>query len=177
MNNETRNRTIRVLTLAVMLCALCLGHATAQSRFGFYSNEAALRSMPAYSVMQAQVGKLRAQYDDELRRAEEEFNNKYEAFLDVQRELAPTILNKRQTELQELMERNLKFKQEARQQVQQFEQQQTALLQNRIDEAVQQLGSERSLMFVLNTDGHSLPYADPALADDLNDELQQLLSK
>ncbi len=54
-----------------------------------------------------------AKYDEETKRVETEFNSKYEEFLDGQRSYAKTILEKRQAELRELMEKNIAFKAEA----------------------------------------------------------------
>ncbi len=48
-----------------------------------------------------------------MKRATDEFNLKYEAFLDGLKDFAPAIRMKRQAELQELMEKNMAFKQEA----------------------------------------------------------------
>ena len=48
-----------------------------------------------------------------MKRAEDEFNSKYEEFLDVQKDLVPAILHKRQAELQEMMQKNINFKNES----------------------------------------------------------------
>ena len=104
-------------TWALALLLLCFTPAEAQSLFGYLSYDAALKAMPEYTVGQAELQRLRSQYADEMKRVEEEFNSKYEDFLEVQRELAPTILNKRQSELQQLMERNMQFKQQAQEEL------------------------------------------------------------
>ena len=41
---------------------------------------------------------------------EDEFNRKYEDFLEGQRDFPQTILQKRQLELQQLMEKNIEFR-------------------------------------------------------------------
>ena len=63
---------------------------------------------------QQKLSDLRAQYNAELQRVEQDFNTKYEEFLEGQREFPETILRKRQTELKELLERNIAFKNESR---------------------------------------------------------------
>ena len=73
-------------------------------KFGFLSYEAALQSMGEYALVQKQMADLRTQYEAETKRVEDEFNAKYEDFLEGQREFPKTILQKRQTELQELMQ-------------------------------------------------------------------------
>ena len=82
--------------------------------FGYLSYETALKSMPQYAEVQQTLAQLREQYQAETLRVEDEFNRKYEDFLEGQRDFPRTILQKRQTELQELMEKNIKFKENSR---------------------------------------------------------------
>ena len=104
--------TFRLMAaLAVfILQSFLASSASAQIRFGHLSYSAAFRAMPEYVIMQKNMQDLKTQYDNETKRAEQEFNTKYEAFLDAQRDLAPAIRSKRQAELQELMEKNIAFR-------------------------------------------------------------------
>lgn len=63
--------------------------------------------MPGYAIAKHNMDELREKYDAETKRVETEFNAKYEEFLDGQRTYAKTILEKRQAELRELMEKIL----------------------------------------------------------------------
>ena len=65
-------------------------------RFGYFSYEEVLHTMPGYAIAKHNMDDLRAKYDAETKRAEDEFNAKYEEFLDGQRSFAPSILEKRQ---------------------------------------------------------------------------------
>ena len=69
--------------------------------------------MPGYADMQKSLAELKRQYANETKRSEEEFNQKYEAFLEGQKDFAPSILKKRQYELQELLNNSVSFKKEA----------------------------------------------------------------
>jgi outer membrane protein len=147
-----------LLTLPLLLLPLL---ANAQAKFGYFSLQEALRSMPGYAIAQKNLSTLSAQYDDEMRLAEDEFNRKYEEFLDGQRELAPSILQKRQTELQQLMSRNIAFRAEAKRLLSQAEEEAYAPLRKQLTQLVQQIGHEQGYAFILNTDNDSLPYVDP----------------
>ena len=50
-------------------------------------------AMPDYAVAQQKLSDLRAQYNAELQRVEQDFNTKYEEFLEGQREFPETILH------------------------------------------------------------------------------------
>ena len=49
-------------------------------KFAYFSYGEALKSMPDYELAATNVNKLRNQYDNELKKAEDEFNAKYEDF-------------------------------------------------------------------------------------------------
>ena len=46
-------------------------------KFGCLSYEAALKAMPDYAVAQKSLDELKAKYDAEVKRVEDEFNKKY----------------------------------------------------------------------------------------------------
>lgn len=175
MNNKMR-LAMRMVAILVIY-HLSLFTASAQVKFGYFSYDRAFKSMPEYSVVQKQLSDLKAQYEAEAKRVEEEFNRKYEAFLEVQRELAPTILNKRQTELQELMARNIQFKEEARKQFADAEKENYAPLRQKISDVLRQIGGERGYAFILNTDAEACPYIDPVMGEDISEVVEEALSK
>ncbi len=143
--------------------------------FGFLSYEAALQSMPDYAKAQQKIETLKAQYQAETKRVEDEFNRKYEEFLEGQREFPKTILQKRQTELQELMERNIQFKENSRQELAQIEKETLAPLKIRLIELLGQIGRERGYAFIYDTDTNALPFLNPAMGDDLNQLVRNAL--
>ena len=143
--------------------------------FGFLSYEAALLSMPDYAKAQQKIETLKAQYQAETKRVEDEFNRKYEEFLEGQREFPKTILQKRQTELQELMARNIQFKENSRQELAQIEKETLAPLKIRLIELLGQIGRERGYAFIYDTDTNALPFLNPAMGDDLNQLVRNAL--
>ena len=58
-------------------------------RYGYFSLDSVFTAMPEYAVAQKNLADLRAKYDEEMKRAEDEFNAKYEEFLETQRDLIP----------------------------------------------------------------------------------------
>ena len=137
-------------------------------KFGFLSYETALKSMPEYAAVQQQMDDLRALYQAETKRVEDEFNSKYEEFLDGQHEFPKTILQKRQTELQELMEKNIAFKEKSRQELAEAEKNAMAPLKIRLIELLGKIGRERGYAFILDTDVKALPFINPAMGEDIN---------
>ena len=75
----------RLASIIIALCALLSVNAqesTSAFRFGFLSYETALQSMPDYAKAQQKIEDMKAQYQAETKRVKDEFNHKYEEFLD-----------------------------------------------------------------------------------------------
>ena len=144
-------------------------------KFGFLSYEAALQSMPDYTLVQKNLADLKAQYQTEAKRVEDEFNRKYEEFLEGQREFPKTILQKRQSELQELMQKNIEFKQQGLDELAKAEQEAMAPLRIKLIEALGKIGRERGYAFIVDTDQKALPFINPAMGEDINQTVQDAL--
>ena len=135
--------------------------------FGYFSYGTVLNAMPEMAVVKAKMQKLRSQYDAEMQRAEDEFNKKYEDFLEGQRSFEPSIFKKRQAELTDMMQKNMAFKEEAVKLLAQAEEEAMKPLKKRLSEAVAAVGKHLALAFVLNADNDALPYVDSVLGQDV----------
>lgn len=136
-------------------------------RYGFLSCQSVLEAMPGYAEAKRSLADLKAKYDAEMKRVEDEFNVKYEAFLDGQSTFAPSIREKRQAELQELMKKNLTFKEQAKQYLSNAEQDAYQPLREKLAAAIQRVGNAKGLAFVLNTDNGALPFVNPEMGIDI----------
>ena len=166
---------MKKLFLLIVLCVLSLT-AGAQTRFGYFSYEEVLKSMPDYVLAQRGINDLRLKYDAELKRAEDEFNSKYEEFLEVQKDLVPAILHKRQAELQEMMQKNINFKNESQRLLQQAETDAFAPVKAKLNTAIKKVGQAQGYAFVLNTDNNACPYVNPEMGENATKLIQEALS-
>ena len=169
----------RLATLIIAICAvLCVSAQDSLSiRFGYLSYQQALQSMPQYALVQEQMADLRKQYEAEMQRVTNEFNQKYEEFLEGQREFPKSILKKLQAELQDMMSRNVAFKEESLKQLADAEREALAPLKIRLAETVAGIANERGLALVVNTDSESCPYINPAWGENLNELVIASLAK
>lgn len=149
--------------------------ANAQLRFGYFSYNQIFNAMPEYASIDTNMAELKTKYEAEMKRAEEEFNAKYETFLEEQRDLVPSILHKRQVELQEMLDKNVAFKKEAERLLQDARKDACVPLKQKLEAAVQQIGKERGYILVVNTDGDNCPYIDSSIGEDITPRLKELL--
>lgn len=166
---------MKKLFLLIVLGVLSLT-ANAQTRFGYFSFDNVLKSMPDYVMAQRSIDDLRQKYDAEMKRAEDEFNSKYEEFLDVQKDLVPAILRKRQAELQEMMQKNINFKNESQRLLKQAEADAFAPVKNKLYNALTKVGQAQGYAFILNTDGDACPYVNPEMGEDATKLIKEALN-
>ena len=166
---------MKKLFLLIVLGVLSLT-ANAQTRFGYFSFDNVLKSMPDYVMAQRSIDDLRQKYDAEMKRAEDEFNSKYEEFLDVQKDLVPAILRKRQAELQEMMQKNINFKNESQRLLKQAEADAFAPVKNKLSNALTKVGQAQGYAFILNTDGDACPYVNPEMGEDATELIKEALN-
>jgi len=148
-----------------------------QSPFiGCLSYDEALHQMPQYAIVMHEMEELRKAYDEEMKRVEADFNQKYEAFLEGRKDYPRTIMLKRQTELQQLLQQNLEFKEKSRQQLAETEKQKLAPLHAQLSTAISEVARKHQLAVVVNTDANACPFIEPATVLNISDEVKLLLN-
>jgi outer membrane protein len=158
-----------IFVLAMML-SVATGYAQTEGiamKFGYLSYDAAIKAVPDYEEMQNNLATLRAQYEAEMKSVEEDFNKKYEEFLDGQAHFPKTILQKRQSELQEMLDKNTAFKRQGQALLNDAEASLRQKLQAALDAAITTVGQEGGYAFILNTDQHAAPFINPQMGEDV----------
>ena len=130
-------------------------------QFGYLSYSEVFEQMPEYKKAQEDFEALKAKYDAETTRSEDEFQRKFAEFLQGQKDFPASILQKRQAELQELMDKSVNFRKESRKLLRQAEAELQKPVAEKLDEAIHAVAAELGLIFVLNTDGNAVPFVHP----------------
>ena len=146
-------------------------------KFGYLSYDSVMVSVPDYAELKTNMAQLREQYEAEQKRVENDFNKKYEEFLDGQANFPKTILQKRQSELQEMLDRNIEFKKQSQKMLSEAEANMMEVIKTTIHMAVNIIAQERGYAFVLNTDKEAVTFINPALGEDITEAVKQLLNE
>lgn len=167
-----------ILTLLLVISAL---NMTAQEavafRFGCISYDQVLKSMPEYAKAESDLADLKAKYDTEMKASEDEFNAKYETFLSEQSNYAPSILRKRQSELEDLMKRNEQFRLESLRLLENAKAELIKPAKEKLDATIEHIASEYKLAFVLNTDSDAVPYLNIDMAFNITDAVKEAIKE
>lgn len=134
-----------------------------------------LQNMPQYKAMQASMQALREQYEAEARKSEEEFQRKFEEFLQGKDEFPKTILEKRQNELQSILEANANFRIKVQELLAEAEKSLMADVRAEMNDAIAVVAQDKGVSIVFDLDNGSVPYILSGLAVDLTADVIQLL--
>lgn len=162
----------KVLFIIAMALTGLVAHA---QQVGYLSCNAVMQSMPEYTQMLQDMVLLRSQYEAEQKRVEEDFNNKYEEFLDGQAAFPKTILQKRQSELQEMLDKNIAFKKESQRLLEAAEKTQMETIRQRLNNVLGQIGSERGFLLIINTDADACPWFNNVIGVDITEDVKERL--
>lgn len=134
-----------------------------------------LQNMPQYKAMQASMQALREQYEAEARKSEEEFQRKFEEFLQGKDEFPKTILEKRQNELQSILEANANFRIKVQELLAEAEKSLMTDVRAEMTDAIAVVAQDKGVSIVFDLDNGSVPYILSGLAVDLTADVIQLL--
>ena len=154
---------MKKLILFFLLLATMPALAQSELKFGYLSYNAVMQAMPEYAAMQNSMAELRQKYEAEQKRVEDDFNKKYEEFLDGQQ----NFLQKRQSELQEMLDKSVAFKKESQRLLKQAEEDAMAPVMVRLAETLDALGKVRGYAFIVNIDEKVALWLNPSLGEDI----------
>lgn len=150
-----------------LLAVIALQSIYAQVQFGYLSYSAVLHEMPEYAQAQSNLTVLRAKYNQEAERGEDEFQKKFVDFLQGQKDFPTTILQKRQAELQNLMDNGLEFRNKVQKLMKDAEKEMVGEVEKKLNNAILAVGVELGYAFVMNIDNNNYPFINPVLGVDV----------
>lgn len=161
--------------LVLFLFVLVPVIASAQFQFGYLSYQQVIKEMPEYTQAMQELQTLKAKYDEEATRGETEFQKKFVDFLQGQKDFPQTIMQKRQAELQTLMDNGVAFRVQVQGLLAQAEKDLIAEVQKKLNRVLLEVGVEYGYGFILNTDDNACPYINPVVGVDVTEIVRQKL--
>ena len=146
----------------VMLLALPMGVFAQNLKFGHINAQEIITVMPEFTKAQNDIQTLEKQLTAELQRTQEEFNKKYQEFQQamVKDSLPANIAERRQKELQDMMQRQEQFQQDAQQQMQKAQTDAMAPIYKKLDDAIKAVGAAEGVIYIFDLARTSIPYVN-----------------
>ena len=152
----------------------CLA-VSAQIQFGYMSYKQILQEMPEYAQATKDLAVLKAKYEAEAQKGEEEFQRKFVDFLQGQKDFPQAIMQKRQAELQALMDNGVAFRMKSQELIASAEKDLMQEAYKRLNRALLEVGVEYGYGYILNTDDNNCPYINPVIGFDVTELVRQKL--
>lgn len=142
---------MKKLIALVVIMMLPLGIFAQDVKIAHVNTQEIIPIMPEFISMQKQLEDLNKEFEGELKSMNEEFTNKYQAFMAQQDSLTENIRLRRMQELQGLEERTQQLYQVAQQTVAQKQEELFKPVQDKMMKAIQDVGTENNYTYMMNT--------------------------
>lgn len=159
----------------MLLFVLPMGVFAQNLKFGHLQSYEIIQQMPEYTKAMTDLQNLQKQYQGEIQRAEEEFNKKYTEYMQQRDSLPENIAERRQKELQDLMERGQQFQQEVEQNMQKAQADMTAPIFKKMEDAIKAVGAEGGYIYIFDLSRTSIPYVNDAQSTDVSQQVRTKL--
>ena len=156
-----------MLKKIALLLMLILPMSVFAQKFGHIKTQEILTVMPEYTKAQTDIQTMQKQYEDEMKRLQDEINKKFAAYQQEQANLPKNIQERRQKELQELNERGMQMQQDAQQQLQQSWLQMLEPIAKKIDDAIKAVGQEGGYIYIFDLNATQIPFINEAHSTDV----------
>lgn len=167
-------KTSRTLFLIVLLSVTTLLSAQ-EGKFGYIDFNGTLKLMPEYMEAQIILLKTQSDYREEIERSKREFERQYIDFMLEQDYLSPSIVAKRQKELQLLMDNNAEFRDKVQSELETKRNELLLPLKNKLMKAVSEISKEQDLDYVIDTGKGAYLFINPDKGVDISEVVYKIL--
>ena len=144
-------------------------------KFGHIKMQEIVSVMPEYTKAQTDINTMQKQFQDEIKRAQDDIAKKYAEYQQDQANLPKNIQERRQKELQELTERGMQLQQDAEQQLQQSWMQMLEPIVKKIEDAIKAVGQEGGYTYIFDLNTTNIPFVNETLSTDVTDAVKAKL--
>mgnify|MGYP003365707760 FL=1 len=144
-------------------------------KFGHFKSMDIIPVMPEWSKAQTDIQTMQKQYEDEIKRASEEFNKKFAEYQQEASKLPQNIQERRQKELQEMQEKGMQFQQEAQQQLQKAYADMMEPIYDKLEKAVKSVGQSGGYTYVFDLNRTDIPYINESQSTDVTNAIKTQL--
>lgn len=167
---------LKKIAFACAMLILPFMGASAQSfKFGHVSAQEVISAMPEYVKAQTELNDLGKKYTDDLKRIQDEFNRKYQEFMQQKDSLPQAIAERRQKELEDMAARQQKAQQDAQEGMQKAQNDKLAPIYQKYDAAVKAIGQQEGFTYIFDLDRTPVAYINDAQSTNITSKVKARL--
>ena len=157
-----------------ILCAICAicGFSTANAqKFGHVNSQEIMQLMPEYTKARTEIEELTKQYEADLKSMQDEYQKKGQEYEKLPATTPANIKQRREQELQEMMQKIQQTYQDNQQTLQKEYQERMQVVSNKLVEAIKAVGQAGGYVYIMDlTSG--IPYISTTLSSDVTAEVK-----
>ena len=160
--------------LLAVAVALPMFAAAQSPKFGTVEVQNIFQAMPETAAMNTQLEEASKKYQEEFNKLQEEFNKKYQEFQQAiaKDSLPANIAERRQKELQDMMQRQEQFQQDAQQQMAKAQNDAMAPIYKKLDDAIKAVGAAEGVIYIFDLARTPIPYVNETLSINLTNKVK-----
>lgn len=158
----------------IIAALLVLPMSVFAQKFAHVNSADIVQAMPEYTTAQTEIQNLAKQYEDELKKMQEELQTKAEDYQKNQATLPDAVKQRREQELQELNQRLEQYYQTSQQSLQQAQAQKMQTITQKITTVIKELGVAGGYVYVMDTSS-GIPFISETLSTDITSQVKAKL--
>lgn len=161
----------------VLMLILPMGVFAQNLKFGHMNAQEIIAVMPEFTKAQADLQALEKKYGEELQRTQGEFNKKYQEFQQAMSKdsLPANIAERRQKELQDMMQRQEQFQQDAQEGMQKAQTEMMTPIYKKLDDAIKAVGAAEGVIYIFDLARTAIPYVNESQSVNLTTKVKTQL--
>ncbi len=136
-------------------------------KFGHVRAMEIITVMPEYTQAQTDIQAQQKQYEEEIKRANDEFTKKYTEYQQEAENLPKNIQERRQKELQELSEKGIEFQNDAQQQLQKAYTEMMEPIYEKLENAIKAVGQDGGYIYIFDLSRTDIPFVNESQSTDV----------
>ena len=149
----------------LMMLILPMGVFAQNLKFGHINAMEIVSAMPEYTKALGQ----------DLQRSQEEFSKKYQEFMQQKDSLPAVIAERRQKELEDMMQRQEQFQAKAQQDMEKANNDLMAPVYKKLDDAIKAVGAAEGVIYIFDMARTPIPYVNEAQSINLTPKVKTQL--
>jgi len=149
----------------IALFALPISVMAQTLKFGHFKAADVVTALPEYKTATDKLQSTQKQYEEEMKRTDEELQKKLQDFNQKKDSLPQNIADRRQKELQDMYQRGQEYAQNAQTEMQKLQKQLMDPILQKVQDAVTAVGQAGGYTYIFDTSSITIPYVGAGSAD------------
>lgn len=163
---------MRKTVLAIAMAVAVSFSANAQ-KFAHVNQAQIVQNMPEYIAAQNDIKALAQQYEDELKRMQDELQAKGTDYEKEADKLPAAVKQRREQELTDLQQRLQQYYQTSQEELEKARQTKLSEIGEKVTKAIKEVGSAGGYVYIM--DSNSLPFINETISTDVTEQVKAKL--